>query len=278
MVEEKKMVTRNSTVGADCRQMVRAELMGSHSHSTLRQVHVHVWQRDTKFLARGRYRGRPFGKNLGRDPLQASARLREILTKIDTGSYAPPSEERKQVIASCQIPRLTLREVAADFLAEKRKSRGLQTARDYSCRLAPVLDFAEKGDNLKRWPMAIDVNADFARSLRSHLFQVTSTRNGRPGGKPKQLSARQIMNILECFRTMLHWARSAQVRKLPADWAMPLTPDVIGSPPAKNPLREDKLPLDMRIEIVRRMDRWQQLACWSAMSTSERVGWNSASG
>jgi len=54
------------------------------------------------------------------------------------------------------------------------------------------------------------------------------------------------------------------VRKLPADWLMPLTRDVIGDPPAKNPLRDDKLPLETRVEIVRAMDRWQ--LCQLALS------------
>ena len=38
---------------------------------------------------------------------------------------------------------------------------------------------------------------------------------------------------------------------------MPVTTDLIGQPPSKNPLRDNKLPLDVRIEIVRKMDTWQ---------------------
>jgi integrase len=238
--------------------------MGSHSHTTLGGISLHVWRRGGKYLARGRFQGRPFGETLGADPVHASARLREILTKIDQGSYMRPSDGRKQLVARGRVVRLTPRELVADFLAEKRRSRGRQTAGDYAARLAPVLDFAERADAIKRWPLALDIDAGFARSLRSFLFQYRSTRNGRPGGNPRPLSARQIINVLECLRTVLHWARSAGVRKLPADWVMPVTRDLIGAPPAKNPLRGDKLPPEVRVRIVGVMDCWQ--LCHLALS------------
>jgi integrase len=242
---------------ADSRRMVSTELMGSHSHDTPTGISVHVWKRGKKYIARGRYEGRPFGENLGENEMLANAKLREILSRIDYSTYVRPSESKKQLVARGRVSRLTLRDLVADFLADKRRSRGRQTANDYSARLATVIDFAEKSENLKRWPLALDIDTDFVRLLRSYLFQFTSSRNGKPGGKPRPLSARQIINILECLRTMLHWARSAQVRKLPADWVMPVTPDLIGTPPIKNPLRVDKIPLDNRIQIVQAMDRWQ---------------------
>src|SRR5262249_10148966 len=102
-----------------------------------------------------------------------------------------------------------------------------------------------------------DIDTQFVQELRAFLFQHQTTRNGRPGGKPRPLSSRQIVNILECLRTVFHWARRAEARRLPADWVMPLTPELIGEPPAKDPLREDKLPLELRIALVHQMDRWQ---------------------
>ncbi len=231
--------------------------MGGHTHTTLCGVCVHVWRRGTKYLARGRYQGRAFGETLGEDNARATARLRQLLNEIEEGTFVRPSESRRLPLSRRGAPRLSLRQLVADFVAEKRKARGRQTAGDYRARLAPVLDFAEKTANLKRWPLAADVDAEFARSLRAFLFEYRSTRNGRPGGTPKPLSGRQVVNILECLRTMLHWARSAPVRKLPAEWVMPLTRDLIGTPPAKDPLRADKLPLEARVEIVRRADRWQ---------------------
>ena len=242
---------------ADSRRMVRGELMGAHSHQTAAGVEVHVWLRDEKYLARGRFQGQPFGETLGTDPLQAAVRLRQILNDLDNGTFARPTDRRKRLVSNGKIQRFLLRDLIADFLSEKRTSRGQQTANDYRSRLTPVLDFAELPENLTRWPLAMDIDANFARSLRAFLFQYRSSRNGCPGGKSKPLSSRQVVNILECLRTMLHWARSSTVRKLPADWVMPLTPDLIGQPPAKNPLREDKLPLDVRVKIVRTMDYWQ---------------------
>ena len=239
--------------------------MGGHTHSTTVGIDVHVWSRGGKFLARGRFQGQSFGETLGNDSLHATARLRELLTKIDNGNFVRPSEGRKRLVSSSsRIARLTLRELVASFVADKRKSRGRQTAGDYASRLAPVLDFAEKSDNLARWPLAIDIDADFVQSLRAFLFQHRSTRNGRPGGAARTLSQRQIVNVLECLRTMLHWGKSANVRKLPADWIMPLTSDLIGAPPAKNPLRDDKLPLDVRVRLVGAMDSWQ--LCHLALS------------
>jgi integrase len=244
--------------------MAQATLMGSHSHATLSGITVHVWERGGTYLARGRYQGQPFGETLGEDPLQAAARLRDILTKLDNGTYVRPSDRRHQLVSSNRVARLTLRELVADFLRDKRRSRGRQTAGDYAARLAPVLNFAEKSDSLKRWPLALDIDAEFARALRVFLFQYRSTRNGRPGGNPRPLSLRQIVNVLECLRTMLHWARRPQVRKLPPDWVSPLTADLIGLPPAKDPLRQDKLPLRIRAAVVTTMDGWQ--LCQLALS------------
>jgi integrase len=56
---------------------------------------------------------------------------------------------------------------------------------------------------------------------------------------------------------MLAWACRAEIRKLPLNWANPLTEDVVGNLPKKNPLREDKLPLERRVDLVTKMDRWQ---------------------
>jgi integrase len=63
--------------------------------------------------------------------------------------------------------------------------------------------------------------------------------------------------VLECLRSALAWARGPAVGKLPAGWALPLTPDVVGSPPAKDPLRQDRLPLADRVRLVGLADRWQ---------------------
>jgi integrase len=258
--ENRKQISDDGFAGPDRRdreQMVRAELMGKHSHAAADGTLVHVWKRGAKYLARGSLSGLRFGETIGETVPQAEARLRQILADLDHGAYIRPSEQRKRLLSGGKPCRLTLRQLANEFLAEKRKLRGRQTASDYKARLAPVLDFAERPDNRKRWPLALDLDRDFALALRPYLFQYLTTRNGRAGGRPKSLSQRQVYNVLQCLRTMLSWASSAQVRKLPAGWANPLTDDLLEPRQRKDPLREDKLPLDVRVRLVGVMDSWQ---------------------
>jgi hypothetical protein len=237
--------------------MVRAQLMGGHSHHTLVGVQVHVWQRGGKFLARGRYQGQPFGATLGSNVAEATPHLRQVLTQIEDGSFVRPSEARQRPLSSGPVPRLNLRQLISDYLAEKRKLLGQRTAHTYRARLMPDLDFAEQPVTRRRWPLVRDVDRAFAVELRSFLHAYQTTRNGRPGGRPKPLSGRQVFNILECLRSLLAWARRPEVRKLPADWANPLTLELRGDRPAKDPLREDKLPMEKRLCLVATMDRWQ---------------------
>ncbi len=237
--------------------MIRAELMGSHTHSTIDGLRVHVWRRGSKYLARGRLQGQAFGETLGGDLAGATARLRQVLTEIENGSYVRPSEARRRPIRKGKVARLDLRQLLDEFLAEKRKLRGRKTAEAYKSRLMPVLDFAELPTHRRRWPLAMDIDRGFVVELRSFLMSYRTTRNGRAGGAPKPLSVRQVHNILECLRSALAWARRPDSRKLPVEWSNPLTPDLIGSPPAKDPLREDKLPQGVRARIVGVMDRWQ---------------------
>jgi integrase len=239
------------------RRMVSATLMGSHTHTTLTGVEVHVWIRRNTYLARGRVEGRSFGETLGSDASEATARLRQILTEIEHGSFLRPSESRKRKVGGGRTPRLTVRQLISAFIAAKRKQRGRQTATDYGSRLRPVLDFAEQPAGKKRWPLAADIDRDFVLALKSFLAQYTTTRNGRAGGTPKLLSSRQAVNVLECLRAMLAWARDPRVNRLPAEWVMPLTHELVGTPPAKDPFREDKLPLQIRAGMVGHMDRWQ---------------------
>src|SRR4051812_36639911 len=71
-------------------KMARAELMGSHTHHTIDGVGVHVWLRDGKYLARGRYQGQAFGETIGDNVALATARLRQLLTEIEDGGYVRP--------------------------------------------------------------------------------------------------------------------------------------------------------------------------------------------
>lgn len=238
------------------RAMVRSELLGSHSHSTSAGVSVHVYTRGGKFLARGRSGGRQFGYTLGSSAPEAVAALRRLLVELDDGTFVPPSERPKRPLAAARPCRHTLRQLLDEFLAEKQSTRGRQTCATYRSRLAPVLAFAERPEALKRWPRAADADRAFAVALRVHLFAATVTANGRPGAARRTMSARQVHNVLDCLRSALNWAARPQVGLLPAGHANPFCGEIVGKPPAADPLRPDKLPLDVRAALVAHMDCW----------------------
>ena len=243
--------------GACDRQMVAAELMGRHAHKTCDGITVNIWRRGQKFIARGSYQRRRFGETLGDNEDDATARFRALLMEIDNNAYVRPSEARNRTVKKNQNRRLTLRQIIDEFLADTRKLRGKQTARTYKSRLLPILDFAEIPKNRTRWPMAADIDREFMIELRRFLYQYSVTGNGRAGGQSKPMSSRTVINVLECFRTLLGWAKKADVRRLPVDWINPLTQEIIGVPPPKDPLRGDPIPLASRVKIVDVMDCWQ---------------------
>jgi integrase len=238
--------------------MIRAELLGQHTHHTVCGTQVHIYQRHSKFIARGRFGGQVFGETLGGEPLQASSRLRRLLTEIEEGTFLRPSEVRRRPLRrGGPIPRLDLHQLCDDHLAETRRLRGKKTAATYLSRLRPVLSFANTPGARRRWPLARDIDREFAAALRAALFETPVTRNGRAGGRARPMSARQVHNVLTTLRTVLSWALRLEVRKLPADFVKPLTPDIIGHRPIKDPVRAVKLPLDLRVRLVEGMDAWQ---------------------
>ena len=155
------------------------------------------------------------------------------------------------------MPRLDLRGLCDDYLAEARKRRGRRTADTYLSRLAPILRFAETPGSRRRWPLAMDVDREFAVALRAALFDATVTPNGRPGAAPTTRSPRQVYNILGTVRALLAWAARPDVRRLPADFVNPITSDLVGRKAAADPLRVVKLPLAVRTRLVGAMDAWQ---------------------
>jgi integrase len=243
--------------GTPDRRMVRAELLGQHTHTTVFHIHVHIYRRDGKYIARGRYHGAAFGDTLGGDPLQAASRLRRLLTEVEEGTFLRPSEARRRPLKRGPIPRLDLRQLCAEYLVEVRRLRGKRTAETYLSRLAPALRFADTQVARRRWPLSMDMDREFAIALRAALFDTPVTRNGRAGGLPRPMSARQVQNVLTTLRGALAWASRPDVRKLPAEFVNPLGPDIVGHRPAKDPLRAVKLPLELRIRLVESMDAWQ---------------------
>ncbi len=154
------------TAQRDRAMVYRAELMGGHSHRTDEGVLVHVWRRNEKYLARGRYDGQPFGETLGANEQTATSRLRQLLTEIENGSFVRPSEARKAPLGRGRVPQLTLRELCNEFLGEKRKTLGKSSTKSYTNRLAPVLDFSELSASRKKWPLAASIDRAFMIELR----------------------------------------------------------------------------------------------------------------
>lgn len=232
--------------------------MGSHTHETTVGVNVHIFRRSGKYIARGRYNREIFGETLGADERQATSRLRQLLTQIEDGTYVRPTAARKRPLPARQVPHLSLYELCNDFLTEKRRLRGKATAQNYRSRLAPVLEFTDLAKTRQRWPLAADVDRNFVLELRTFMLNRQVTRNGR-GGVKKNMSERQIINCLETLRTALNWACHIQIRKLPSDFISPLTSELVGSPPAKDPLRQNVLQIERRVGLVQLMDEWQIL-------------------
>jgi hypothetical protein len=249
----------SATPGPDGRQMVRAELLGSHTHKTTNGIRVHVWCRQGRFLARGRHQGRPFGKTLSADPQTASAQFRQLLVEIENRMFLAPSVARRRPLKLGPPAALTVRQLVDSYLQLVRKLRGKQTVGDYFSRLMPVIEFSERADSLRRWRNAADIDGsmDYALGLRSFLFQRTVTPNGHPIAQPKRMSARQIHNVMSTASAMFNYAKRPDVNLLPSTFANPITRQIIGDKPVRDPLEAPKLSLDLRIQMVGLMDPWQ---------------------
>ena len=248
-----------------CRKMVRAKLLGAHTHRTRCGTAVHISRRKGAYIGRGWHNGQQFGKTLGRSADEAEGNLRDLLSSIEHGSFCRPSEERKRPLKNNAIPRLTMRELCREFLAAKRKECGKNTCEDYKARLLHALDFFETKDALRKWSLASDLNREAIVELRVWLVARQVTRNGRAGATSKPMSPNQIRNCLETLRNALAWAARADVRKLPPEFVNPVTKDLIGPKPSKDPLRKAAISLASRVEMVTRMDEWQLLHLWMAL-------------
>lgn len=239
------------------RKMVRSELMGDHTHNTSGGVNVHIYERSGQYMARGRFERRPFGETLGADPQEAKLKLIELLHRLESGTFVPPSDARKQMLKTRKIPNLTLRELCDRYLTEKRKVRGEDTASTYYNRLAPILDFAESAHSLKKWPIALSLDRDFALELLAFLFNRKITRNGSANAPTKPMSSRQIKHCGDTLRMALNWACRADVRNLPLDFVNPVTNELFEKSFNKDPLRDCVFPLERRIVLLNSMDNWQ---------------------
>lgn len=239
------------------RPMVRAELHGKHQFSTPSGARITIVKRDDKYIARGRQHGHQWGVTLGNSEDAASINLFRILSELEDGKFEPPSQSHRRRLPKGPIPKLTLIELADLFLRDIGKSRGPNLHKTYQARLAHVLRFSEHSKTIKRWRFASDIDREFVVELNMHLMQTVVTRNGKAGSTPKAMSVRMIRLCLETLRTMLNWALRVDVRKLPADFLQPITNDLLGPLPSKDPLRMSPLPLAQRIHLIENMDEWQ---------------------
>lgn len=245
--------------GPKTRQMARAQLMGRGVHETTTGVAVHIYQRDGKYLARGRHQGSAFGRTLGCDERAAEAELRRLLVELENGSFVRPSERRKRPLKTGPTPKLSFRELVDALIAEKRALKGQDTARTYLNRLTRVIEFLEHPERRPRWPYVSDLDSDraFAIELRAWLFEQRVARNGHPCAEQRRISARQVYEILSCTAMALNWASHPTVNLLPSHFVSPLTREIIGQRPSKDPLRAIPLPMELRRELVGVMDPWQ---------------------
>lgn len=237
--------------------MVRSELLGSHEHQTTCGKRIHIWQRGDRYLARGRYNGHQFGVTLPDDPVLAASGLRRLMVSIENGTFKPPSEQRRQPVKTGPAPRLTIRELCERFLTEKRRLRGKKTTQDYKARLVPLIELSEQPEAKRQWPLAMDVDRNFAVLLPTALHKRTVNRNGRPSVAEKHMSPRQIFNVLDCVRTLFHWARKPDVNLLAITFINPFTKEIVGEKAKKDPLRPIPIPLNQRVNLVVMMDAWQ---------------------
>jgi hypothetical protein len=220
---------------------------------------VSIVTRDNKFLARGRYQGHQFGVTLGDNSETAIQRLRRVLVELEDNTFVLGCEAKKRQLSRAQVPNCNLRSLADFFLCDVRRRRGKKTAANYGNRLSHLLDFAETPDSCRRWPKAKDIDREFALQARVFLQNRDVRRNGKPGGPVKKMSQGQVRNCLETLNLALTWASRADVRQLPPDYRNPITLEIIGPKPTKNPLRGVEIPIATRIELVSRMDEWQLL-------------------
>jgi hypothetical protein len=115
--------------------------------------------------------------------------------------------------------------------------------------------FAEQ--HVRRWPLAMNIDHSFAAELKVFLYQRSVTRNSLPVSEARRMAPGQIHNVLTCWGTMVNWASSNRVRKLPPGFANPFTRDVVGQRPQRDPLAPPTYPLDARVQLVGVMDIWQ---------------------
>jgi integrase len=242
------------------RKMVRADLLGSHSHLTINGIQLNIWKRSGRYLARGYYEGQRIGPTLGEDTSQAAAELRRLMAEIESGTFVrPSSEEAKRRRTIRPIPQLTVPELISLYVAEKRRLNGKSTAETYRSRLAHLEVFCELPDVRRRYPLSQSIDRDFAIEFKTFLEKRLISPNGHPNSVKRPMKPKGIRNVLEAARDMLLWSCNVAVRNLPLGFVQPVTSDIIGKRRRKDPLRPITFGLERRLRFVRMSDSYQLL-------------------
>lgn len=240
------------------RPITSGSLLGKHIHK-INGVPVYIQYRDDRFLARGRFEGKTFRITLGSTEGEAQAQLLRILGDIERGTFTHPSnpEARHRRRQNRPAPSLTLAELVEVYLAAKRKRIRKATIQTYRSRLGHVLAFVESGDNQQCPPLAQDWDQNTAADLKTFLTRREVARNGKTNSPKKAMTASGIRLVLETLKVVFQWGKTATPRNLPEWFINPITPEIIGNPPSKDPMRTIAFSLERRIRLVRASDRYQ---------------------
>lgn len=244
------------------RKMTRSELFGRHTHPTQNHHKVHIWKRDGKYLARGQFRNRSYGKTLGNTELEAEAELRNVMHRLEIGTFQRSSEESQKSYPIAPPSKITIRDFLNRHLSYIRKKNGKGTTANYQSRLSHVISFWDQPEIRSQYQSVSRIDRQFAEDLRGYLQKKLVSRNGRSMGTKKVISPRHVHNILTTFRAALDWGKDPTVSLLPVDFLNPITDDIVGCLPRKNPLRSPAFSLEQRCELVSLMDSWQ-LSCFA---------------
>lgn len=242
----------------------------SHAHTTANGIEVHIWTRRGwhkgkkggglvwHYMARFRIDGKRVGHTLGEDIDQAEAELRRVMTQIEDGTYvAPSSPEAKRRRKRRAIPSLTVSDLIAEYLADRRAHKGKKTARTYAGRLAHVEAFTERDDIRRRYPLARDIDREFVAELNTFLRHREVARNGHRNGDKRLMAASTRREVLQRLKAVLTWGCRPDVRKLPPEFVQPVSNELIGKKPMKDPLRPIVYGLERRGRMARMADAYQ---------------------
>ena len=230
------------------RVMLKSSINGQGAFRAANGTVVSIYRRDGSYMGRGTFNGKQFGQQLGKTEGEAAVKLRSVLHELDNGIFIPPIDQKKQAVRRrVANVSLDLGELVNQFLNHVGKTKGAKAKTTYLDRLRPILEFENNLVNRRRWPKASNIDGDFVTELLAWLritpFQAKS-------GQPRFRKEKTVRNILEALRTCLNWARRAENRLLPGDYLMPVTQEILGKEPPKDPFRPNPLSEDDKIKII----------------------------